>query len=110
MSGIWYYVLALTGVSALTIVMVFTIRFAADELLGQTRLVWRLARPVWLTFTTAFTLLFVGAGHRCRHLGMPLCHCETGAVWEAFLRQVCTSSGSRLSNSGCNAIKRRRDS
>ncbi len=62
MSGIWYYVLALIGVTAVTSAGVFTIRFAADELLRRTRLVWRLARLVWITFTAAFTLLFVGAG------------------------------------------------
>lgn len=62
MSGIWYYVLALSGVALFTILGVFATWSAADEQLARTLPAWRLARPVWIAFAAAFALFFVGAG------------------------------------------------
>src|SRR5690348_3877278 len=64
MSGIWFYALALFGVTAMTIAVVcwFAIRFVAPVLLAQTRQDWRLARPVWTAFAVGITLTIAGGG------------------------------------------------
>lgn len=62
MSGIWYDVLALAGLTAMTIAIAcwFAIRFVAPVLLAQTRQDWRLARPVWTAFAVGITLTVAG--------------------------------------------------
>lgn len=64
MSGIWYDVLALAGLTAITIAAAcwFAIRFVAPVLLARTRQDWRLARPVWIAFAVGITLSVAGGG------------------------------------------------
>jgi hypothetical protein len=64
MSGIWFYALALAGLTAMTIAVAcwFAIRFVAPVLLAQTRQGWRLARPVWTAFAAGITLTVAGGG------------------------------------------------